>query len=318
MTISLTGTPEVAGQECVKRERGKALEKTKRPGSDKKIPIFYYIIFCVILVAVAVAITYFSVINSFGSKENFDAAVKYSELEGLITDNYIGEADPQSLFDAAASSMVKSLDDKWSYYMSPEQYAAYKLTSSNEYAGIGASIRINDSGDVEITDVANGTPAASAGLRAGELILSVDGTEVAGMALEDVSDLIRSKLDKDFKLVVDDDGSIFVETDGRTIWTANLATSAHDDGTNYGFFLDVTCRRGFFDASNDDIADTSVMSSGTTENADYAEFFGAGVVSHFEASFFLNHYSSSSFSSSLALTSALRTLDLTSFSTLTS
>lgn len=75
----------------------------------------------------------------------------------------IGDANSDTLYNAAASAMVRSIDDKWSYYMSPEEYAAYKLSSANEYAGIGVSVKLNDKGKFEIFAVEDGITAATAG-----------------------------------------------------------------------------------------------------------------------------------------------------------
>ena len=101
--------------------------------------------------------------------------------------------------------MVRSIDDKWSYYMSPEEYAAYKLSSANEYAGIGVSVKLNDKGKFEIFAVEDGTPAATAGLSVGQTIVSVDGQATEGMTTAELQELIRSKLNKDFPMVIADE-----------------------------------------------------------------------------------------------------------------
>ena len=157
--------------------------------------------------ALTAAFTFFLTISGFGSKEHYKDAKKYVEIERVIEENYIGDADTSSMYDAAASTMVKSLGDKWSYYMTAEEYAAYKLSSANEYAGIGVGVRVNDDGDFEIVSVDPGTPAETAGLKEGETIVSIDGESVKGKTLSDVQTMIRSKLNKNFKMVVtDEDG----------------------------------------------------------------------------------------------------------------
>lgn len=181
--------------------------KPKLPDFDKKIRLSSLIIICVVLIALTAAVTYFLVIGSFGSRQYLEDARKYIEIEKIITDNYIGEVDEEALYSAAAAAMVKSIDDKWSYYMTPEEYEAYKLTSSNEYEGIGISIKSDDDGLIVISDVTNGTPAQKAGLAIGDIIVSVDGEAVEGMSIGEVGTLIRSKLNKDFSMtVMNDDG----------------------------------------------------------------------------------------------------------------
>ena len=59
--------------------------------------------------------------------------------------------------------------------MSAEEYEAYKLSSSNEYSGIGLSVKLNDSGEFEVFSVEESSPAASAGIAVGDLITAIDG-----------------------------------------------------------------------------------------------------------------------------------------------
>ena len=207
------------------------MEKRKRPEFDRKIRPSTIIIICLVLVMLSAGATYFFVMRDFGSKQYLDDAKKYVEIEKIINESYIGETDTQSLYDAAAAAMVKSIDDKWSYYMSPEQYEAYKLTSSNEYAGIGASVKLNNSGEFEISDIEEGTPAHSAGLKPEQIILSVDGESVAGKTLEEVSTLIRSKLNKNFDILLrDTDGDEITVTLACEIIFRNPVSSRLIDG----------------------------------------------------------------------------------------
>lgn len=180
------------------------MKKPKGSFFNKKFKLTHLIIVCLVAAALTAGVTYVLTIGGIGSKQYFDNAKAYVEIEKIINENYIGSVDDDTLFNAAAAAMVRSIDDKWSYYMNPEEYAAYKLTSSNEYAGIGISVKQNDSGDFEIFSVDSGTPAEAAGLTAGQLIVSVDGQPVADMTLSEMQELIRSKLNKDFPMVVSD------------------------------------------------------------------------------------------------------------------
>ena len=188
------------------RKEGYNLEKGNTPRFNRKFRLSHIIIICLIAIAVTAASTYFIVMSSFGSKQYLNDAKKFVEIEKIIDERFIGECEDSVLYDAAAAAMVKSLDDKWSYYMSAEQYETYKLSSANEYAGIGVSVKLTDSGKFEITDVYSGTPAYSAGLKPGQYIISIDGESVEGKTLEEVETLIRSKLNKDFTMVLDSDG----------------------------------------------------------------------------------------------------------------
>lgn len=152
----------------------------------------------------AVISTYIITIGGFESKDAFNNAKKYMEVESVIENNFIGDVSEEDIYNGAAAAMVRSLGDKWSYYMTPAEYEAYKLSAANEYAGIGVTVQLDEDGSFRITSVQEGTPAEQAGLEEGQYLISVDGEEVNGMTLADVSTLIRSKLNTDFKLGVKD------------------------------------------------------------------------------------------------------------------
>lgn len=171
---------------------------------NKKVKLSSLIIVCLVVALLAGVGVYMLIMGQFGSRDAFLDAQKYVEIEKLIEDNFIGDTSSEEMFDSAASAMVRSLDDKWSYYMDAEEYEAYKLSSANEYAGIGVSVKLNDEGRVEVVSVTSGTPAASAGISAGQYVVSIDGQKTEGMSLTDVQTLIRSLLNKDFSMVIAD------------------------------------------------------------------------------------------------------------------
>ena len=180
------------------------MSKKSRPAFNKKFGLSGYIILCVALVAAAIIATYLITIGGFESKDAFRNAQKYMEIESIIENNFIGDVSSEDISSEAASAMVRALGDKWSYYMTADEYEAYKLSTGNEYAGIGITIQRDADGRFKITYVQDGTPAAEAGLEAGQYLVSVDGQDVTEMELGDVSTLIRSKLNTDFKIGVED------------------------------------------------------------------------------------------------------------------
>ena len=126
------------------------MEKRSRPGFGRKFKFIHLIIVALVVMVVTAAATYLITTGGFGAQKYYNDAKAYVEIEKIIEENYIGDANSDTLYNAAASAMVRSIDDKWSYYMSPEEYAAYKLSSANEYAGIGVSVKLNDKGKFEI------------------------------------------------------------------------------------------------------------------------------------------------------------------------
>ena len=210
------------------------MKKGKLPNFDNKIKLTHLIIACLVVAIVTAILTYVAAIGGFGSKQYFDDARRYVEIEKIIDDNYIGDADYNELYNAAAAAMVKSIGDKWSYFMNAEEYEAYKLSSSNEYSGIGVSVKVNSSGEFEVFSVEESSPAANAGIAVGDIITAIDGEDVSDKTLEDVSLLIRSKVNKDFPMTLESSGDTKTVTVACEIIYKNPVSSRLLDG-NIGY-----------------------------------------------------------------------------------
>lgn len=119
---------------------------------------------------------------------------KIEELKSVIDDYFIGEADMTKAEDAAASAMINALGDKWSYYISAEDYAAHMENKNNAYVGIGITITVREDGTGEdIVGVTPGGSAQEAGILPGDILIKVDGTSIAGMNTDQVSSLVRGE-----------------------------------------------------------------------------------------------------------------------------
>lgn len=210
------------------------MKKGKLPNFDNKIKLTHLIIACLAVAIVTAILTYVAAIGGFGSKQYLDDARRYIEIEKIIDDNYIGDADYNELYNAAAAAMVKSIGDKWSYFMNAEEYEAYKLSSSNEYSGIGVSVKVNSSGEFEVFSVEESSPAANAGIAVGDIITAIDGEDVSDKTLEDVSLLIRSKVNKDFPITLESGGDTKTVTVACEIIYKNPVSSRLLDG-NIGY-----------------------------------------------------------------------------------
>lgn len=118
-----------------------------------------------------------------------------SLLEGLFLVNtrFVGEYEPVEAVDAALDGMVKGLGDRWSYYLTAEAYEAQNLRRKNQYVGIGVTVNYEREEGLLILEVTSGSPAEEAGLLAGEVITSADGTSLAGEARYQGSEHIRGE-----------------------------------------------------------------------------------------------------------------------------
>ena len=128
---------------------------------------------------------------------------KLDELEALIQERFIGEADMEAIEDAAADAMIVATGDRWSYYIPASEYAAYQEQMANSYVGVGITIQVteDDSGFL-VTEVVSGGPAEEAGMMVEDLLIMVEDVDVRGMSTSEVRDLVRGEEGTSVKLTV--------------------------------------------------------------------------------------------------------------------
>ena len=130
----------------------------------------------------------------FMMPESVGKVSKLEQLQALIEERFIGEADMTEAEDAAARAMIEALGDRWSYYISAEEYQSYYEQQQNAYVGIGVTVSTEDTpAGMEILQITAGGPAEKAGLLAGDVITGVDGQSILGMNANDTSAMIKGE-----------------------------------------------------------------------------------------------------------------------------
>lgn len=97
----------------------------------------------------------------------------------LVEERFVGDWDKTDAVDSALESMVDSLGDRWSHYLDADQYVAQQESRANQYVGIGCTVTYEREEGLLITRVEADSPAERGGLKAGEIMVSVDGLSVA-------------------------------------------------------------------------------------------------------------------------------------------
>ncbi len=167
------------------------------------VPLKVMLILLILFTGGAVALTSSTVVRRVGGKTDYDEAMRYIEIKDIVEENFIDPVDRAKMGQSAAAAMIAGLGDKWSRYMSADEYRTYQLSSTNEYSSIGISILKDEHGGFQVTMVNSDSPAAQAGLGAGMVITEVDGEDVKELDADAVRTLIRSKLNTTFTLTVD-------------------------------------------------------------------------------------------------------------------
>lgn len=118
---------------------------------------------------------------------------KLNQLEDLIDEKFIEEPVLKDIEDAAADAMVEALGDRWSYYMTAEDYLSYQDQMKNSYVGIGVTVELQEEGGLVVKQVTAGGPAEAAGILAGDEVIAVEGKSLEGLTLAQIKPMIRGK-----------------------------------------------------------------------------------------------------------------------------
>ncbi len=117
-----------------------------------------------------------------------DARMLAAVLERVKHD-YVNPVDDHQLLQAAIRGMVASLDP-YSAYLDGDEYDEVKISSSGRYTGVGIDLSIEDDQVVVIAPF-DGSPAAQAGIRSGDIIVTIDGVPVNTNSLADTIGRMR-------------------------------------------------------------------------------------------------------------------------------
>lgn len=102
------------------------------------------------------------------------------------------EVDAEKRMYRSIEGLVASYNDPYTIFMQPQLAEEFKIATKGSLEGIGAVIGERDGGLVVVGPLP-GSPAENAGLKAGDKVISVDGTVTAGMAVDDAVKLIRGE-----------------------------------------------------------------------------------------------------------------------------
>ncbi len=124
----------------------------------------------------------------------------FGDIFERIRAQYVEEVDPEELIEAAINGMLTSLDPH-SSYLSPKDAADMRVQTRGEFGGLGIEVT-QEEGFVKVVSPIDGTPAAEAGIEAGDFITHVDGESVLGLTLDDAVELMRGPVGSEIVVTI--------------------------------------------------------------------------------------------------------------------
>ena len=124
----------------------------------------------------------------------------FGEVLEKISKEYIDKIDQAEVMDSAINGILQSLDP-YSSYMSPELFKEMQTDTRGEFGGLGIEIGM-EAGVVKVISPIDGTPAARAGIKAGDYIVKINDDQVQGKTLMESVKLMRGPVGSSIKLTV--------------------------------------------------------------------------------------------------------------------
>ena len=171
------------------------------------------------LMAIASAVTF--ILTSFFSLQSYNKKVidvnekakKYSSLQHIdsfVRENYYGDIDETDLNNGILKGYIAGLGDKYSEYLSENEYKDEQTSDAGEVIGLGLFLAEDESGYIRIDKVLDDSPAAEADLQAGDVIISVSGVDVVDTGFDEAMEAINGSEGTNVDLIVRRNG---IDTD---------------------------------------------------------------------------------------------------------
>ena len=121
-------------------------------------------------------------------------AEELARFRTIIDEYYLGEIDENKLKESVIKGYVEGLGDEYSEYITKEEYEEYEINIMGNYVGIGIYMSAyKDSDEIVVLSTIEDSPAESAGILTGDIILKVDGIEYDGEHLNEASAAIKGE-----------------------------------------------------------------------------------------------------------------------------
>jgi len=139
-------------------------------------------------------------ISSFAKNNLYEKIDLFGEVIENIKKEYVDEVDQSGMMDSAINGVLQSLDP-YSAYMSPELFKEMQTDTSGEFGGLGIEIGM-ESGVVKVISPIDDTPAANAGIKAGDYIVKIGKEQVQGKSLMEAVKLMRGPVGTSINLTI--------------------------------------------------------------------------------------------------------------------
>ena len=137
---------------------------------------------------------------SKNSNELYEKIDLFGDVLETIKQEYVDEVNQADIMDSAINGLLQSLDP-YSAYMSPKSFKGMQTDTKGEFGGLGIEIGM-ESGVIKVVSPIDDTPAAKAGIKAGDFIVRINNEQVQGKSLTEAVELMRGPVGSSIDLTV--------------------------------------------------------------------------------------------------------------------
>lgn len=197
----------------------------------------YTVLITAVLTFIASTVLYFAlgsnIVYFLSNNQTADGIAKLNRIDKLVDKYFYGDIDKKEMQDWAYAGYLAGLDDPYTEYISSGEYDSFTETSTGNYTGIGVEVTKNGEETV-ISDIFDGTPAEKAGFLPNDIIKKIDGKDMAGKALSEVSSAIKEYAGKTFAVTVERGGKMIdINVEPGEIETVQVSGKMLDGGISY-------------------------------------------------------------------------------------
>ena len=185
-------------------------------------------------------------------RENYELMSLFVETFQQIESNYVRDVDRRELMEAAIQGMLSHLD-QYSNYIPPQDVSRFNQMVEQEFGGIGITVNARQ-GQLIVVSPLPGTPAYRAGIRAGDIIVEVEGKSTDGITLSEAVGKLQGPVGRPVKLRIQhpEEGSEpeDVELIRELIKAPTVLGNSYNDKDQWEFMYDTERRIGYIRLSH--------------------------------------------------------------------
>lgn len=165
-----------------------------------------------------------------------EVGATFKMFRNFIEKNYLGTMDEDAMLESAIKGYVAGLDDDYSEYITKEEMEEYMQDARGNYVGVGIYITNNTkTNQIVVLMPIKGSPAEAAGIKSGDVITKVDGTEYNGEQLSEASKALKSEAGTIAKIEVlrNDTEKLEFEVERKSIKVSHIEAKVLENDIGY-------------------------------------------------------------------------------------